>query len=423
MMHTPYPVEDDLGLSWYATETPGTGGVLRKEPEDFTVEEIPTGGPSGEGPYLLCRLTKRNWEHQHAMKSIAAALGISHRRIAWAGTKDKNALTTQYITIYKGDAAAVQALHIRDMEIEPLGMTQHALNLGALAGNRFAITIRDCTAPDLAGTVASCVTAASAGFPNYFGLQRFGVVRPVTHLVGREILRGDYDAAVDTYVGLACPDEAPEVQEIRRAYLETHDAKATIAALPAHLGFERSVLSYLAAHPGESGRALQNLPPKLLSMFVSAYQSWLFNRVLSLRCADGLGLDEPVSGERLIFANGREDLVTGANRRVVSVHINRGRCAVALFMPGAGPFRIEGKNDERMAALLAEDGITADHFERAGAFVHLHYAGTLRPISVKIDIAAGVKDRDVSLAFTLPPGHYATTICREFMKADPLAMI
>ncbi|WP_298664991.1 tRNA pseudouridine(13) synthase TruD [uncultured Methanofollis sp.] len=423
MMHTPYPVEDDLGISWYATETPGIGGVLRKNPEDFTVEEMPLGGPSGEGPYLLCRLVKRNWEHQHAMKSIAAALGISHRRISWAGTKDKNALTTQYIAIYGGEAEAVKALQIRDMEIEPLGMTQHALSLGALAGNRFAITISDCTAPDLAGTVAACTSAAAAGFPNYFGLQRFGVVRPVTHLVGREILRGDYDAAVDTYVGLACPDEAPEVQETRRAYLETHDAQAAIAAFPPHLGFERSVLSYLAAHPGETGRALQNLPPKLLSMFVSAYQSWIFNRVLSLRCADGTGLDEPLPGERLIFTNGREDIVTEANRRVVSVHIGRGRCAVALFIPGAGTYRSEGQDDERMAALLAEDGITAEHFERAGAFVHLHYGGTLRPISVKTDIAADVKDRDVSLAFTLPPGHYATTICREFMKADPLAMI
>jgi tRNA pseudouridine13 synthase len=423
MIHTPYPVEDSLGISWYATETPGIGGVLRKEPEDFTVEETPLGGPSGEGPYLLCRLTKRNWEHQHAMKSIAAALGISHRRISWAGTKDKNALTTQYITIYGGDAEAVKALHIKDMEIEPLGITQHGLVLGALAENRFAITIRDCTAPDLSGTVASCTSAAAAGFPNYFGLQRFGVVRPVTHLVGREILRGDYDAAVDTYVGLACPDETPEVQEMRRAYCETHDAQATIAAFPAHLGFERSVLSYLAAHPGDSGRALQNLPPKLLSMFVSAYQSWLFNRVLSLRCADGTGLDEPLPGERLIFMNGREDIVTEANRRIVSVHIGRGRCAVALFIPGAGAFRPEGQDDERMAAILAEDGITAEHFERAGAFVHLHYAGTLRPISVKTDIATEVKGQDVSLAFTLPPGHYATTICREFMKADPLAMI
>ncbi|TAJ44485.1 tRNA pseudouridine(13) synthase TruD [Methanofollis fontis] len=423
MIPTPYPLEADLGIGWYATDTPGAGGVLRQSPEDFVVEEIPKDGAGESGPYLLCRLTKRNWEHQHAMKSIAAALGISHRRIAWAGTKDKNALTTQAITIYNVDEAAVRALSIRDMEIEPVGRRQHQLSLGDLAGNRFRIAIHDCDGPDLERTVESCTEAAAGGFPNYFGLQRFGVVRPVTHLVGREILRGDYEGAALTYIGLACPDEEESVREIRTAFLEERNAKATIAALPRHLGFERSVLSGLAERPDDYSGALKNLPPKLLSMFVSAYQSWLFNRVLSMRCADGAGLDEPLPGDRLLFANGREDVVTAVNTRVVSIHIARGRCAIALFIPGSEPTSGTGAGDERMAALLDEDDIGAEDFRRASEFVGLRYNGALRPIAVKTEIDAGVSGQDICLSFRLPPGHYATTICREYMKADPRAMI
>jgi len=423
MIPTPYPLEEALGMGWYITDTPGTGGVLRKSPEDFAVEEIPLQEPSGTGPYLICRLQKRNWEHQHAMKTIASALGISHRRIAWAGTKDKNAVTSQYISIYDVDEAAVDGRRIKDLVLLPVGRNQHQLSLGLLAGNRFAITIRDCTANDTAATVAACTATAATGFPNYFGLQRFGVVRPVTHLVGRDILRGDYEAAVMSYVALACPDEDEEVRRIRTAYRDTRDAKATIGALPRHLGFERSLLSRLAEAPGDHAGALKNLPPKLLSMFVSAYQSWLFNRVLSMRLADGIGLDEPTPGDRLIFANGREDIVTEANRRLVSVHLNRGRCAIALFIPGAEDVRIMGKCDERMALLLEEDAITPENFKSAADFVGLRYNGALRPIAVKSEIVSSVSDSDVSLAFTLPPGHYATTICREFMKADPRAMI
>lgn len=423
MIPTPYPLEEALGMGWYVTDTPGTGGVLRKSPEDFVVEEIPLQEPSGSGPYLICRLEKRNWEHQHAMKTIASALAISHRRIAWAGTKDKNAVTSQYVSIYDVDEEAIAGLRIRDLALQPIGRSQHQLALGLLAGNRFAITIRDCTAADTAAIVDACTAAGAAGFPNYFGLQRFGVVRPVTHLVGREILRGDYEAAAMTYVALACPDEDEEVRRIRAAYRESRDAQATIRALPRSLGFERSILSRLAEAPEDHAGALKNLPPKLLSMFVSAYQSWLFNRVLSMRLADGVGLDEPVPGDRLLFANGREDIVTGTNRRVVSVHLGRGRCAIALFMPGSEDVRLEGKSDECMAQLLEKDGIATENFKRAADFVGLRYNGTLRPIAVKSEIASRVSGRDVGLAFTLPPGHYATTICREFMKADPKAMI
>ena len=73
--------------------------------------------------------------------------------------------------------------------------------------------------------------------------------------------------------------------------------------------------------------------------------------------------------------------------------------------------------------ILEEDGITAEDFKRAADFVGLRYNGALRPIAVKSEIQSGVLETDVSLAFTLPPGHYATTVCREFMKADPRAMI
>ena len=71
-----------------------------QQPEDFLVEEIPPEKKQTSGPFLICRLTKRNWELQHAIKEIAKRLGISHRRIGFAGTKDRNAVTTQWISLY-----------------------------------------------------------------------------------------------------------------------------------------------------------------------------------------------------------------------------------------------------------------------------------------------------------------------------------
>ncbi len=89
MMPSPYPpLEQDLGMRYYASDAPpGIGGRLRTSPPaDFVVDELPLPIADPDGPpYLICRLTKTNWELQRAVKEIAKRLGISHRRIAWAG--------------------------------------------------------------------------------------------------------------------------------------------------------------------------------------------------------------------------------------------------------------------------------------------------------------------------------------------------
>ena len=89
------PLEASLGLCWYANDAPGIGGRLRDSPEEFVVEECESQPPLTGGPYLVCRLTKRNWEQSKAVRAISDRLGISHRRISFAGTKDRRAVTTR----------------------------------------------------------------------------------------------------------------------------------------------------------------------------------------------------------------------------------------------------------------------------------------------------------------------------------------
>jgi len=424
MKQSAYPLELLLGMKYYASDTEGTGGRLRMDPADFIVEEIPLGKKGGtSGPYLICQLTKTNWELQHAIKEIAKRLGISHRRIGWAGTKDRNAITRQLISLYNVTAEQVAGIHLKDINLEPIASSNEGLSLGDLLGNRFEITIRDCQPADLEQRVRAVSETVSTAVPNYFGIQRFGATRPVTHIVGEWILRGNFEQAVLSYVGQAFPGEPEPVREVRTAFSETRDIPAALSALPPQMSYERAMLHYLYSHPGDYRGALQELPPKLLSMFVSAYQSYLFNRVLSQRIEDGHGLTEPLTGDRLIFANGRTDTVTAANTPAVSLHIRRGRCSIALFMPGRDRFDTTGEGERATAALLAESGITAEDFRRASAFVRTKFEGAWRSIALRTDIVASITGTDIQLNFQLPPGHYATTVCREFMKADPVYMV
>ena len=63
--------------------------------------------------------------------------------------------------------------------------------------------------------------------------------------------------------------------------MDTRDPAVALRELPVQMSFERSMLSYLHARPGDYAGALQQSPPRLLSMFVSAFQSYLFNCALS----------------------------------------------------------------------------------------------------------------------------------------------
>ena len=204
MKPSTYPLECELGMRYYASDAEGIGGRLRSSPEDFLVDEIPLPEKGGSaGPYIICLLIKKNWELQHAVKEIAKRLGISHRRIGWAGTKDRNAITKQWISIYNVTAEQVAAIYLKDITLEPVRQSNEALALGQLLGNRFDLVIRDTQSPDLVQQVQTLTGTASEGVPNYFGLQRFGAIRPVTHRVGEWILRGDFEQAVVTYVGLS----------------------------------------------------------------------------------------------------------------------------------------------------------------------------------------------------------------------------
>lgn len=421
-MLSPYPIEHELGIEYYATDIPGIGGTIRKTAEDFIVDEI-SSPVSGAGPYLVCRLIKRDWDLQHLVKEMAKKLGISHRRISWAGTKDKRALTSQLITIYGVDVSDIDGLSIKDATIEYIGRSRESLSLGMLNGNRFSIWIRDCSNDDLNDRLNSYQSLIETGILNYYGVQRFGVIRPITHHVGEKILLGDYEGAVMVYIGYSFPQEPEITKNARDNFLRHNNPLDGLKELPVHLSYERAMLHYLATHRGDYRGALKVLPPKLLSMFVGAFQSYLFNRSLSHRCGEGKRLDDPDVGDILIFENGKMDIVTPSNLQVAKLHIIRGRAKIGIFMPGSKPLPFGNSSNFIAAKILDEKKISEEQFKGASNFVATTFSGYAREISLKANMSYQVSGNDVHLEFSLLPGQYATSICREIMKVDPLTLI
>jgi tRNA pseudouridine13 synthase len=197
--------------------------------------------------------------------------------------------------------------------------------------------------------------------------------------------------------------------------------KEALRRYPVRLTFERAMLHHLDTRPGDYAGALQALPPRLLSMFVSAFQSFLFNTLLSRRCCQGIPLDRPVPGDRLLFADGKQDRVTAGNVGAAALQVSRRRAQVGLFVPGTGGPLPAGEDPS--GQLLGELGITGEDFARASRLVGAAYEGMTRPVALSPEISPRIEGNDVLLGFFLGPGRYATTVCREFMKADPAQMV
>ena len=172
---------------------------IRAVPEDFTVEEIDAFAPSGAGEHLLLTVRKRGMNTAHAARRIAAWAGVAESAIGYAGLKDRHALTTQRFSVWlpKRVAPETSALAFADEResLEVLDAVWHARKLprGALAGNRFVLTLRE-VAGDVDAVDARLRAIAARGVPNFFGEQRFGrgggnVDKALAMFAGRRVKR------------------------------------------------------------------------------------------------------------------------------------------------------------------------------------------------------------------------------------------
>lgn len=168
--------------------------VIRTQPEDFQVDELPAYLPDGTGQHLYLWVEKRNVEAGDMVSQLSRLLQVNSRDIGVAGLKDRRAVTRQFVSVPRSCESRLPECETPDIKILSVSAHGNKLRTGHLQGNRFRIVLRAPADTILDEQAAGGVNVRLAaleevGFPNYFGPQRFGhhgnSVRDGLALIGR----------------------------------------------------------------------------------------------------------------------------------------------------------------------------------------------------------------------------------------------
>lgn len=414
-----------LNAKTYKTVQEGIGGEIREKYEDFYVEEIPETEPTGSGPNTWIFIEKIGRNTLDVVLDIAREYKLSRKRMGFAGMKDKAARTRQWICVSNMEPDKLQGLDEKLYNVKVLEITQNQkkLRIGQLLGNKFKILIRNTHDPANDAITAHEILSdlTQTGVPNYYGYQRFGKKRPNTHVVGRFLIQNDVKGAVDSYIGNPYPEEQNHIKSARKLYDEGKYSEA-YEYMPAGMRYEKMMLRELIREFKKNKelddnsylRALRSLPKPLSRMFVHAYQSYLFNRVVSERTK--LGVDKYVEGD--IIIDNEEHLIHEFDPESIPEQINDFQAHATAPLYGTKVPLAGGKVGEIERQVLEEENLKLEDFT-VPKIPKLGSHGLRRAIRFKVwDVTTEQTDEGVLLGFSIPKGCYATAVLREVMKKD-----
>lgn len=211
---------------------------IKTLPEDFIVIEKSSIKTGSSGRYSYFALKKKDYTTEKAVQAVANYLGIERKKISYAGSKDRRAVTEQVISVL----GKAREISIKGITTNLLGFGNSPVSLGDLEGNDFRITIRNLTGKNIE-KAGKNQKAKHLRIMNYFDEQRFSRHNSE---IGKHIVKGRFKAAVKL-------------------------------VLEGEGDFERKVNDYLEQNPTDFVGALRAIPRKILQLYVHAFQSEVWN--------------------------------------------------------------------------------------------------------------------------------------------------
>jgi tRNA pseudouridine13 synthase len=389
---------------------PGIGGTIKQHTKDFIVEELPLYSPSGEGAHTFFEIRKEGVSTFQAVGAIARALGISPKRVSYAGLKDAQAITCQVLSVEGIPPEAVMALELPRIRVIWAERHRNRLKIGHLRGNSFTIRVGNVDESALPAGQAILDVLLRRGVPNWYGPQRFGQ-RGDSACLGKAVLHREATGFIQSFLGGAHPNESERVQAARMRF-DAGDWSEALHLFPGNMVDERRALQALIRTHGDHKQAYAAVPKRLKMFLLSAYQSALFNQVLDARLET---LDRVYAGDLAMKHPGHSVF------RVEDEDLEQPRAARFEISP-TGPlygFKMMQASEQQgqlEAEILAAEGLTLEDF-RVGDGIKVR--GQRRALRFPVHDPELWYDDGAVFRFWLPRGCYATAVLAEIMKVPP----
>jgi len=381
---------------------------VKQNPDDFRVEELTDVTPGNRGDFSFYRLERRGRTTTDAIEVIRRRWRIDGRTIAFGGLKDRHAATVQYLSILRGPR---RGLKQQDVVLDYLGQIGRPYSSDAIRANRFEITLRDLTAEEVNRLLPAVKEIRCDGIANYFDDQRFGSVGADGVFIGKRMVLGDYDGALKLALTAPYDFDRAEQRRTKRVLSECwgrwEECRDRIAA-----GHDRDLVQYLLHRPADYRGAVARLRPELQGMYLSAYQSYLWNCILAAWLAEGLPC-----GQRLTIGTKLRRLPMP---RGLDEEQRRRLATTTITLPAArSPFDSAAPWAPAAERVLSGEGLAWSDLKLRGLRKPFFSRGERAALVVPDDMTAATLDDDrhprrraVRLMFTLPRGSYATMVVK-----------
>ncbi len=283
--------------------------------EDFVVREV-TQFPLSGGHFSTYVLEKNGLGTPEAIQEIIKVWNLPRNQISYGGLKDRHAITSQTITIFRGPERDITQ---RSFSLQYLGKAPREFGAKDIAANEFEVTLRGLPADKLE-SIQQTAAAATAGIPNYFDDQRFGSVGQSGEFVGHPWCLGNYERALFLAIADANSHDRPRERE-QKEILRKHWGDWLECKRVLDRSHRRSIVTYLCDHPTDFRRALALVRIDLRSIFVAAFQSQLWNQVVAAwwrkQLPESQLIKVPGAGSELLFPTHMSDEMAATARKLL----------------------------------------------------------------------------------------------------------
>ncbi|MHA1229833.1 MAG: tRNA pseudouridine(13) synthase TruD [Candidatus Helarchaeota archaeon] len=449
-----YKIDKIIGILCYSTTEKGIGGKLRKKLSDFKVQEVNKNGKvlnfyhSGvkipniyekDFEYLTFNLQKMGMTTPEAVEKIANATGLDSNNFYFSGFKDKRAITVQEISVKGNPIKLLTKINNDHLKLFNFNRGSKIFE-GEHLGNFFTIIIRDINLSknkcrDRIEKIWNEIE--SNGLLNYFGYQRFGSIRPISHIIGKDLVKKEYENALRDYLTFESKFENKEIANLRKVIKKDWpniDDKL-IKKLPDNLDFEKKILYELKKRNNDYKNVIFSVfGTNLIRMFVHAYQSYLFNKILSFRF---LNLKrELIEGDVIIILDyqglptDKHVILNQKNYNVLIKLIKSKKAVLGIPLLGKNTIKDENiSNKQYIKEVINQENLKIEDFDILNSKNKLlSFMGGFRPAFIfpknfKYEFLRqnnSLKGLIIKMKFFLQKGTYATIFMRELMKTNPL---